>query len=119
MGMLNNDDDLLYHIKIRIFQTYFTYFRNPTPSQILGLHFDVSRQGQLRYLNINTTFNSSIQINYRQTESAFWSMYLPTVIGHLVPTYPPVTEVRYCNSVIYNISSIISLLYYINCTYYL
>lgn len=72
----------------------FIYFRNPTPSQILGLHFDLARYGQLRYLNINTTFNSSIQINYRQTESAFWSMYLPTVIGYLVPTYPPVTEVR-------------------------
>lgn len=24
-------------------------------------------------------------------------MYLPTVIGYLVPTYPPVTEVRVCN----------------------
>lgn len=74
---------------------YFVYFRNPTPSQILGMHFELARYGQLRYLNINTTFNSSIQINYRQTESAFWSMYLPTVIGYLVPTYPPVTEVRF------------------------
>ncbi|XP_048508774.1 cholinesterase isoform X2 [Athalia rosae] len=70
----------------------FARFGNPTPSQIVGLHFDMARQGQLRYLNINTTFNSSILINYRQTESAFWSMYLPTVIGRLVPTYPPVTE---------------------------
>ncbi|EFN72939.1 Neuroligin-4, X-linked [Camponotus floridanus] len=69
-----------------------TELLNPTPSQILGLHFDLARHGQLRYLNINTTFNSSIQINYRQTESAFWSMYLPTVISYLVPTYPPVTE---------------------------
>jgi hypothetical protein len=51
--------------------------------------------GQLKYLNINTTFNSSVLLNYRQTESAFWSTYLPTVIGHLVPTYPPVTEVSY------------------------
>jgi len=24
-------------------------------------------------------------------------MYLPTVIGYLVPTYPPVTEVRHFN----------------------
>lgn len=72
----------------------FSFFRNPTPSQILGLHFDVAKPGQLRYLNINTTYNSSILLNYRQTESAFWSMYLPTVIGRLVPTYPPVTEVR-------------------------
>lgn len=57
------------------------------------MHFDVAKFGQLKYLNINTTFNSSILINYRQTESAFWSQYLPTVIGHLVPTYPPTTEV--------------------------
>ncbi|XP_046479601.1 cholinesterase isoform X1 [Neodiprion pinetum] len=70
----------------------FARYGNPTPSQIHGLHFDMAKQGQLRYLNINTTFNSSILINYRQTESAFWSMYLPTVIGRLVPTYPPVTE---------------------------
>nr|CAD7454821.1 unnamed protein product [Timema tahoe] len=65
---------------------------NPSHQQILGLHFDVARNGELRYLNINTTFNSSIQLNYRQTEAAFWSMYLPTVVGHLVPTYPPITE---------------------------
>ncbi|KAI4483690.1 hypothetical protein M0804_007950 [Polistes exclamans] len=70
----------------------FARYGRPTPSQILGLHFDVAKYGQLKYLNINTTFNSSILINYRQTESAFWSMYLPTVIGRLVPTYPPVTE---------------------------
>ncbi|XP_012274823.1 cholinesterase isoform X2 [Orussus abietinus] len=70
----------------------FAKYGNPTPEQILGLHFEVAKQGQLRYLNINTTYNSSILLNYRQTESAFWSMYLPTVIGRLVPTYPPVTE---------------------------
>ena len=54
---------------------------------------ETAKYGQLKYLNINTTYNSSILINYRQTESAFWSMYLPTVIGRLVPTYPPSTEV--------------------------
>lgn len=53
----------------------------------------MARAGELRYLNINTTFNSSIMLNYRQTEMAFWSQYLPTVIGQLVPTYPPSTEV--------------------------
>jgi hypothetical protein len=53
----------------------------------------MARAGQLYYLNINTTFNSSVMLNYKQTETAFWSVYLPTVIGHLVPTYPPVTEV--------------------------
>lgn len=75
-------------------QTYsnFARYGNPTPQQVLGLHFQQAYQGELRYLNINTTFNSSILLNYRQTECAFWTQYLPTVIGVLVPTYPPTTE---------------------------
>jgi hypothetical protein len=71
--------------------------RNPTQTQILGLHFEMARDGLLKYLSINTTFNSSIQLNYRQTESAFWTWYLPTVVGYLVPTYPPSTEVTLKN----------------------
>lgn len=70
----------------------FARFGNPTRSRILGVHFEMAEAGQLRYLNLNTTFNSSIMLNYRQTELAFWSMYLPTVIGRFVPTYPPITE---------------------------
>ncbi|XP_011300993.1 neuroligin-2 isoform X1 [Fopius arisanus] len=70
----------------------FATYGNPTPAQILGLHFEEAKLGYLKYLNINTTYNSSVLFNYRQTESAFWSQYLPTVIGRLVPTYPPVTE---------------------------
>lgn len=50
-------------------------------------------KGDLKYLNINTTYNTTIKQNYRQMESAFWSEYLPTVIGIIVPTYPPTTEV--------------------------
>ncbi|XP_067622001.1 neuroligin-like protein glit-1 [Eurosta solidaginis] len=75
-------------------QTYsnFARYGNPTPQQVLGLHFERAYQGELRYLNINTTYNSSILLNYRQTECAFWTQYLPTVIGVLVPTYPPTTE---------------------------
>ncbi|XP_060666531.1 acetylcholinesterase [Drosophila nasuta] len=75
-------------------QTYsnFARFGNPTPQQVLGMHFQRAYQGEIRYLNINTTFNSSILLNYRQTECAFWTQYLPTVIGVLVPTYPPTTE---------------------------
>lgn len=65
---------------------------NPTPQQVLDLHFERAYQGELRYLNINTTYNSSIMLNYRQTENAFWTQYLPTVIGVLIPTYPPTTE---------------------------
>jgi hypothetical protein len=48
--------------------------------------------GTLKYLNLNTTFNSSIQMNYRQTESAFWTWYMPTLVGVVTPTYPPFTE---------------------------
>lgn len=58
------------------------------------MHFEMAEEGQLRYLNLNTTYNSTIMLNYRQTELAFWTMYLPSVIGRLVPTYPPFTEVR-------------------------
>jgi len=50
-------------------------------------------KGDLKYLNINSTYNTTIKQNYRQMESAFWSEYLPTVIGIIVPTYPPTTEV--------------------------
>lgn len=70
----------------------FARYGIPSHSQILGLHFEVATPGQLKYLNLNTTFNSSVLMNYRQTECAFWTSYLPHVIGHLVPTYPPTTE---------------------------
>lgn len=89
--MWTNNDRNMSHFFMKAYSD-FARFGNPTRTQILGMHFDLARAGQLRYLNINTTFNSSIQLNYRQTELAFWTMYLPTVIGHLVPTYPPVTE---------------------------
>lgn len=52
-------------------------------------------KNNLKYLNINTTYNTTIKLNYRQMESAFWSEYLPTVIGIIVPTYPPTTEVNF------------------------
>nr|CAD7201334.1 unnamed protein product [Timema douglasi] len=89
--MWTDNDRNMSHFFMKAF-TDFARYGNPSHQQILGLHFDVARNGELRYLNINTTFNSSIQLNYRQTEAAFWSMYLPTVVGHLVPTYPPITE---------------------------
>ncbi|XP_060515824.1 neuroligin-like protein glit-1 isoform X2 [Cylas formicarius] len=70
----------------------FARYGNPTYTQILGLHFEECKHGQLKYLNLNTTYNSSVMWNFRQTESAFWTNYLPTVVGHLIPTYPPTTE---------------------------
>ncbi|XP_055382109.1 neuroligin-4, Y-linked [Condylostylus longicornis] len=90
-NMWTDNDRNMSHFFMQTFSN-FARFGNPTPQQVLGLHFEKAYQGELRYLNINTTFNSTIKMNYRQTESAFWMQYLPTVIGVLIPTYPPTTE---------------------------
>jgi hypothetical protein len=72
----------------------FFHFRNPTPKNILGVHWTPTKQGEiLEYLALNTTENSTTLWNYRQRECAFWTEYLPTVIGYITPTYPPTTEV--------------------------
>ncbi|XP_075229827.1 carboxyl ester lipase-like protein Gli isoform X2 [Lycorma delicatula] len=89
--MWTNNDRNMSHFFMKAF-TDFAKYGNPTHTQILGLHFEKAETGQLKYLNLNTTYNSSILMNYRQTESAFWTWYLPTVVGILVPTYPPSTE---------------------------
>lgn len=86
-----NNDRNMSHFFMKAYSN-FARFGNPTYTQILGLHFEESKNGQLKYLNLNTTYNSSVMWNFRQTESAFWTQYLPTVVGHLVPTYPPTTE---------------------------
>jgi hypothetical protein len=71
-------------------------YRNPTPKNILGVHWDMAKQGEiLQYLAINTTENSTTLWNYRQRECAFWTEYLPSVIGYITPTYPPTTEVLF------------------------
>lgn len=91
-SMWTDNDRNMSHFFMKTF-TDFARYGNPTQlGEVLGIHFDKAFNGELRYLNINTTYNSSILLNYRQTENAFWSEYLPTVIGVLVPTYPPSTE---------------------------
>ncbi|XP_037047980.1 cholinesterase isoform X2 [Bradysia coprophila] len=90
-NMWTDNDRNMSHFFMKTF-TDFARFGNPTPQQVLGIHFDRARNGELKYLNLNTTYNSSVLLNFRQTESAFWTQYLPTVIGVLVPTYPPSTE---------------------------
>ena len=71
----------------------FSWYGNPTPKNILGVHWDMAKQGEiLEYLAVNTTENSTTLWNYRQRECAFWTEYLPTVIGYITPTYPPTTE---------------------------
>ncbi|XP_037958142.1 cholinesterase [Teleopsis dalmanni] len=90
-NMWTDNDRNMSHFFLQTFSNFARY-GNPTPQQVLGMHYERAYQGELRYLNINTTFNSSILFNYRQTECAFWTQYLPTVVGVLVPTYPPTTE---------------------------
>lgn len=51
------------------------------------------RHGWLQYLNLNRTDNSTLEFNYRQQECAFWSEYMPSVVGVMLPTYRPFTEV--------------------------
>lgn len=71
--MWTDNDRNMSHFFMKTF-TDFARYGNPTfLGEVLGLHFDRAINGELRYLNINTTYNSSILLNYRQTENAFWS----------------------------------------------
>lgn len=71
-NMWTDNDRNMSHFFMKTF-TDFARFGNPTPQQVLGIHFDMARNGELKYLNLNTTYNSSILLNFRQTESAFWT----------------------------------------------
>lgn len=71
-NMWTDNDRNMSHFFMKTY-TDFARYGNPTPQQVLGIHFDVARDGELKYLNLNTTYNSSILLNYRQTESAFWT----------------------------------------------
>ena len=82
------------HFTFNLHFELFRLIRNPTPKNILGVHWDMATNGEiLKYLAVNTTENSTTLWNYRQRECAFWTEYLPTVIGYITPTYPPTTEV--------------------------
>ena len=71
----------------------FSWYGNPTPQNILGVHWDMTVKEEIqRYLALNTTENSTTLWNYRQKECSFWTEYLPSVIGYITPTYPPTTE---------------------------
>lgn len=71
-NMWTDNDRNMSHFFMKTY-TDFARYGNPTPQQVLGLHFDVAKDGELKYLNLNTTYNSSILLNFRQTESAFWT----------------------------------------------
>ena len=64
----------------------FSWYGNPTPKNILGVHWDMTVPGEIqKFLAVNTTENSTTLWNYRQRECAFWMEYLPSVIGmHLI-----------------------------------
>ncbi|OXA58168.1 Neuroligin-4, Y-linked [Folsomia candida] len=68
------------------------YYGQPTPREVLGIYWERATPADLKYLALNGTNNSTIQRNYRQRELTFWSEYMPSVVGHLVATYPPTTE---------------------------
>jgi hypothetical protein len=68
------------------------YYGQPTPREVLGIYWERSTPADIKYLALNGTNNSTIQRNYRQRELTFWSEYMPSVVGHLVATYPPTTE---------------------------
>lgn len=74
-NMWTDNDRNMSHFFMKTY-TDFARYGNPTPQQVLGIHFDVAKDGELKYLNLNTTYNSSILLNFRQTESAFWTQVI-------------------------------------------
>ncbi|XP_071543797.1 cholinesterase isoform X2 [Panulirus ornatus] len=71
--------------------TNFAKWGNPTQTQvdILKVNWEPVVEGNLKYLSINTTFNTSMHYNYRQPYNTFWSVYIPQVAREWVPTVPP------------------------------
>ena len=93
--MAGPTSDHISDIYCTSYQTHNRSNRDPTPKNILGVHWDMTKNGEiLHYLAINRTENSTTLWNYRQRECAFWTEYLPSVIGYITPTYPPTTEVK-------------------------
>lgn len=69
----------------------FAKWGNPTQTQvqIIKVNWEPVLDGNLKYLSINTTFNTSMHYNYRQTYNTFWTTYMPQVVREWVPTVPP------------------------------
>ncbi|CAG0921836.1 unnamed protein product [Notodromas monacha] len=51
----------------------FAHHGKPTPEQILNINWEKALLGDLRYLNVNNTFNTSMLTNYRQQYFGFWT----------------------------------------------
>ena len=90
-SMWTANDRNMSHFFMKAY-TNFAHYGNPSFTQIVGLHFEQANVGDLRYLNINTTFNSSICTNYRSRHAAFWNHYLPTLVRQYLPPFVPFDE---------------------------
>jgi len=85
-------DRNMSQLLIEAFANFAKYGR-PTPQRILDtVSWRPALFGDQRFLSINNSFNSTMWSNFRQTESAFWTAYLPTLIEHELTTYRPTTE---------------------------
>ncbi|KAG0715389.1 Neuroligin-4, Y-linked [Chionoecetes opilio] len=69
----------------------FAKWGNPTQTQVevLKVKWEEVLEGNLKYLSINSTFNTTMHYNYRQPYNTFWTTYIPQVIREWVPTVPP------------------------------
>ncbi|KAK4300064.1 hypothetical protein Pmani_027712 [Petrolisthes manimaculis] len=69
----------------------FARWGNPTQTQVtvLKVNWEPVEEGLLKYLSINTTFNTTMHFNPRQPYNTFWSTYIPQVAREWVPTVPP------------------------------
>ncbi|XP_068200877.1 cholinesterase isoform X1 [Palaemon carinicauda] len=83
-------DRNMSHFMMKAFAN-FAKWGNPTQVQIpiMKVNWEQVLEGNLKYLSINTTFNTSMHFNYRQTYNSFWSVYMPQVVREWVPTVPP------------------------------
>ncbi|CAG0888223.1 unnamed protein product [Darwinula stevensoni] len=70
----------------------FARYGRPTPEQIFDINWEKAEVGDLKYLSVNNTFNTTMLRNYQQQQCAFWSEYIPLVVGRLIPTLEPTTE---------------------------
>ncbi len=51
----------------------FSWYGHPTPKNILGVHWDMTRPGEImHYLAVNTTENSTTLWNYRWFKNIYF-----------------------------------------------
>lgn len=70
-------------------------FRDPTYQEVSYIKWEQAQPRNLLYLHLNTTRYSSMLRDYQQDENAFWTQYMPTLIGPPPPTFPPFMDPWY------------------------